>query len=83
MAIILDGKKTSRKILRELEPQIEEINKRLAPSPLRLDIVMVGDNPASAAFVKKKQQAGARIGVEVKVHHSQDTKMAKKISSSF
>ena len=73
MTTILDGKKISEQILKDLQPEIEEINKTLAPNPLRLDIVMVGNNPASAAFVKKKKIAGSRIGVEVKLHHIEST----------
>src|SRR3989338_3319707 len=73
MTTILDGKKISEQILKDLQPEIEEINKTLAPNPLRLDIVMVGNNPASAAFVKKKKIAGSRIGVEVKLHHIKST----------
>src|SRR3989338_10499561 len=73
MTTILDGKKISEQILKDLQPEIEEINKTLAPNPLRLDIVMVGNNPASAAFVKKKKIAGSRIGVEVKLHNIEST----------
>lgn len=69
MAKILDGKKVSQKILDELKPKIAEINARLHPNNLRLDIVMAGDNPASLAFVNNKKKAGANIGVEVKVHY--------------
>lgn len=69
MVTILDGKKISEKVLEGLKAEIEVINKVLAPTLLRLDIVMVGDNGASKAFVKKKKQAGARIGIEVRVHN--------------
>ena len=81
MAILLDGTKTSKKILSELEPSIASINKRLAPNKLRLDIVMVSDNPASTVFVKKKEKAGSSIGVEVVVHHLDKDITEKKLRS--
>ena len=81
MAILLDGTKTSKKILSELEPSIASINKRLAPNKLRLDIVMVSDNPASTVFVKKKEKAGSSIGVEVVVHHLDKDIPEKKLRS--
>lgn len=69
MAKILDGKKTAQKVLEKLKPEIEEINKRLYPRKLRLDIVMVGDHPPSLTFVKRKKEMGENLGVRVKVHH--------------
>lgn len=85
MAILLDGKKTAQKIFEELRPEIKNINKRLAPRLLRLDIIMVGNNAASAVFVKKKVEAGAKIGIKVKVHKFEEsvttTKLRKEVSA--
>jgi len=67
MAIILDGKKVSQKILKELNHEISEINKRLAPNYLRLVIVMVGSHTASEVFIKRKKEAGSAIGVKVDI----------------
>jgi len=68
MPIILDGKTVSEKVLLELTPEIAKINARFYPTKLRLDIVMVGDNPASRVFVNNKKRVGESLGVEVKVH---------------
>lgn len=81
MATLLDGNKVSKNILSEIEPQIDEVNQKLAPGALRLDIVMVGNNSASAAFVKRKKQAGADIKVEVKVHNLPDEIKTNKLRS--
>lgn len=35
----------------------------------KLGIILVGDNPASARYIEKKQQAGAKLGIEVEVAH--------------
>jgi len=84
MAKILDGKKTRRKVLEELKPDIEKINGMLAPRKLCLAIVMVGDNPESAIFVKNKKQTGEKINIKVDVHHfSEDItadELAEKVS---
>lgn len=69
MAILLDGKKISQKVLEELKPDIAKINERLYPNKLRLDIVMVGDHAPSITFVKRKQEIGVNIDVRVKIHH--------------
>lgn len=69
MTTILDGTKVSQKILEGLKPEIEEINQRLSPNQLRLDIVIVGNNPASETFVSRKKLTGSKIGVKVKIHH--------------
>lgn len=66
-------------MLEELKDEVAEVNHRLAPTELRLDIVMVGDNQASHAFVKRKKQAGARIGVLVKIHHFEETMSTAKL----
>lgn len=82
MAKILDGKKVSQKILGELKPKIAEINARLHPNNLRLDIIMIGDNPASLSFVNNKKKAGVNIGVEVKVHHFEKGIPWQKVTST-
>jgi len=69
MAILLDGKEVSQKVLDELKPEIAEINTRLYPRRLRLDIIMVGDHAPSLTFVKRKKEMGENLGVRIKVHH--------------
>ncbi|MFY9457991.1 MAG: bifunctional 5,10-methylenetetrahydrofolate dehydrogenase/5,10-methenyltetrahydrofolate cyclohydrolase [Candidatus Spechtbacterales bacterium] len=67
MAILLDGKKISRKVLGELKPEIAQINARLRPIKLRLVIVMVGSHPASEVFIKRKKEVGTEIDTEVNI----------------
>jgi methylenetetrahydrofolate dehydrogenase (NADP+)/methenyltetrahydrofolate cyclohydrolase len=58
MTIILDGKKLAEEILDELRKKIKKL------SPIRLAVVLVGDNPASLNFIKQKQKAAIKIGVD-------------------
>lgn len=56
--MIIDGKKISEKILNRLEEEIK--GKQLK---LKLAVVLVGDDPASKIYVKKKEEACKRIGI--------------------
>lgn len=68
MATILDGKKLADKILGELKEEIARMGK-----PLRLGIFLVGDDPASHAYVLQKKKTGEHIGVEVDVRRYSKT----------
>jgi methylenetetrahydrofolate dehydrogenase (NADP+)/methenyltetrahydrofolate cyclohydrolase len=62
--ILLDGKKTSEIILGRLKETVSEMSEK----PL-LEVVIVGNDPASVKYVEMKRKAGERIGVDVKVNH--------------
>ncbi|MBD0335735.1 MAG: bifunctional methylenetetrahydrofolate dehydrogenase/methenyltetrahydrofolate cyclohydrolase FolD [Cyanobacteria bacterium Co-bin13] len=62
MTQILDGKALAQKIQADLAQQIQS----LAPAvgrPPGLAVIMVGNNPASAAYVRGKERACDRIGM--------------------
>lgn len=61
--ILLDGKVTSQKILDSLKLEIQ--NLKLHPI---LDIIIVGDNPASKKYVALKQQKAKSLGIGGQVH---------------
>lgn len=66
---ILDGKTLSEKILSDLSSEIK--NSNLNPS---LDIILVGDDPASLKYVELKNQKAAQIGISGQIHYlSQDS----------
>ncbi len=62
--IILDGKTTSQKILDNLSLEIR--NSKL---DVRLDIILVGDDPASLKYVELKQKKAESIGIGGQIHH--------------
>jgi methylenetetrahydrofolate dehydrogenase (NADP+)/methenyltetrahydrofolate cyclohydrolase len=72
MAILLDGKKVAQKVLEELKPDIAKVNARLFPIKLRLEIVMVGHNPASEVFIKRKKETGTEADIEVHIRRFPD-----------
>ncbi|HEY5538481.1 MAG TPA: tetrahydrofolate dehydrogenase/cyclohydrolase catalytic domain-containing protein, partial [Thermoplasmata archaeon] len=60
-AEIIDGKKIAETIRAELRPRIDALRARgVTPG---LAAVLVGDNPASALYVKMKGQACAEMGL--------------------
>lgn len=62
MTKILDGKKLSEKILRNLKREIQK--KRLR---LTLGVVLVGENPVSKTYVNQKRKASQKINVNFKL----------------
>jgi methylenetetrahydrofolate dehydrogenase (NADP+) / methenyltetrahydrofolate cyclohydrolase len=61
-ASILDGKALAQKMQGELKAKIDRLQPQIGRPP-GLAVLMVGDNPASAAYVKGKETACAKIGI--------------------
>lgn len=60
-AQILDGKTLAQKIHSELRSRID--NRPANTRPPGLAVLMVGDHPASAAYVRNKEKACAKVGI--------------------
>lgn len=61
-ARILDGKALAQKIHQELKAKIPTLQTAKGRPP-GLAVLMVGDNPASAAYVRNKERACAKVGI--------------------
>ncbi|MEH2060639.1 MAG: bifunctional methylenetetrahydrofolate dehydrogenase/methenyltetrahydrofolate cyclohydrolase FolD [Nostoc sp.] len=61
-AKLLDGKAIAQKIQQELSVAITQLEPKIGRSP-GLAVLMVGDNPASAAYVRNKEKACAKVGI--------------------
>jgi methylenetetrahydrofolate dehydrogenase (NADP+) / methenyltetrahydrofolate cyclohydrolase len=59
---ILDGKALAQKIYTELSGQIQSFQPKIGRPP-GLAVLMVGDNPASATYVRNKERACENIGI--------------------
>ena len=66
MAGILDGKAVAATIRSEVAEGVAELREH--GIPVRLDVVLVGDDPASATYVRMKQKDCAEVGIESKAH---------------
>ncbi len=61
-AKLLDGKTLAEKIHKGLTNRITELQSQIDRAP-GLAVLMVGDNPASAAYVRNKEKACAKVGI--------------------
>ena len=66
MARILDGKVTAAEIKAEVAEGVKAL--KAAGRSVRLDVVLVGDDPASATYVGGKEADAEEVGMESKVH---------------
>jgi methylenetetrahydrofolate dehydrogenase (NADP+) / methenyltetrahydrofolate cyclohydrolase len=66
MAKILDGKAIAAEVRSEVASEVAELNR--GGVSVRLDVVLVGEDPASATYVRMKQKDCAEVGIESKAH---------------
>jgi methylenetetrahydrofolate dehydrogenase (NADP+) / methenyltetrahydrofolate cyclohydrolase len=66
VARILDGKAVAAQIRAEVAEGVAELKER--GIPVRLDVVLVGDDPASATYVRMKQRDCSEVGMESGTH---------------
>jgi methylenetetrahydrofolate dehydrogenase (NADP+) / methenyltetrahydrofolate cyclohydrolase len=59
---ILDGKALAQKIQAQLQERIQLLQPKMGRPP-GLAVLMVGDNPASAAYVRNKERACSKVGI--------------------
>ncbi|NKB17956.1 MAG: DUF3067 family protein [Pseudanabaena sp. CRU_2_10] len=62
-AQIIDGKALAKRMQAEMADRIPQWQEQFGRAP-GLAVLMVGDNPASAAYVKNKELACQRIGMQ-------------------
>lgn len=76
-SLLLDGKALAKKIQSELKVKIERLEPKIGRPP-GLAVLMVGDNPASAVYVRNKERACQRIGIaSMGQHFSENTTQAE------
>ena len=63
---ILDGKETAEAVRREVSEEVARLaaERRLTP---RLSVILAGDDPASAVYVRNKQRASRECGMESEI----------------
>jgi methylenetetrahydrofolate dehydrogenase (NADP+)/methenyltetrahydrofolate cyclohydrolase len=59
---LLDGKALAQRIQTDLQKQIQQLQPQIGRPP-GLAVLMVGDNPASAAYVRNKEKSCAKVGI--------------------
>jgi methylenetetrahydrofolate dehydrogenase (NADP+)/methenyltetrahydrofolate cyclohydrolase len=66
MAKILDGRIAAAEIRSEAALEVAGLKKRGVP--VRLDVILVGDDPASITYVASKERDSEEVGIESRVH---------------
>ena len=64
MSSIIDGKS----IAKEIELELTKTVSKMVKAP-RLSVVQVGDDPASASYIKAKANEAHRVGIDLTHHH--------------
>jgi methylenetetrahydrofolate dehydrogenase (NADP+) / methenyltetrahydrofolate cyclohydrolase len=62
-ATIIDGRKIANEMYVDLEKEVSKLKVRAKVSP-KLAVVLVGLDPASLSYIKQKQKACAKTGIE-------------------
>jgi len=74
---LLDGKALAQKIQQELKEKVANLKPKIGRPP-GLAVLMVGDNPASAVYVRNKERACKKVGIaSMGQHFSQDATQAE------
>jgi methylenetetrahydrofolate dehydrogenase (NADP+) / methenyltetrahydrofolate cyclohydrolase len=66
VAKILDGKAVAAEVRSEVATEVARLKDR--GINVRLDVILVGDDPASATYVRMKQKDCAEVGIESRAH---------------
>jgi len=71
MATILNGRKTSKEIMGELEEEVKDLKEQGVTPGLAL--VLTGDDKFSTRYVKMKKRRAEGIGIYTEFHHLEET----------
>ncbi len=67
MATLIDGKAISKVVREEVARDVEAFKAQHGRAP-GLHVVLVGEDPASAVYVRNKEKAAAEVGIAGRVH---------------
>lgn len=79
MAQILDGKATAAEVRAEVAEGVREL--RALGRLVRLDVILVGEDPASVTYVRNKQTDCAEVGIESKAHRFPEKATRKELEA--
>lgn len=66
---LLDGRSVADSLLDEIKISIDK--ESFSP---RLDVILVGDDPASLSYIRQKTKSASRVGIETEVHRFDKSK---------
>ena len=66
MAKILDGRTAAAEVRSEVASEVAGLRER--DVPVRLDVILAGEDPASVTYVASKERDSQEVGIESRVH---------------
>lgn len=82
IATLMDGKALAQQIQAELAQQVQALQPQFGRPP-GLAVLMVGDNPASAAYVRNKERACQKVGIASFGQHFSTTVTQAELSQAI
>ena len=79
MARMLDGKAVAAEVKSEVAEGVAELKER--GRSVRLDVILVGEDPASVTYVRNKQNDSAEVGIESEAHRFPEEVSQKELVS--
>ena len=79
MARILDGKAVAAEVRARVAAEVAGLEERGVA--VRLDVILVGDDPASVTYVASKQRDCAEVGIESRVHRYPEEVSQKELAT--
>jgi methylenetetrahydrofolate dehydrogenase (NADP+)/methenyltetrahydrofolate cyclohydrolase len=77
-AKIIDGKAMAAQIREEVKDEVAELTAKYGKAP-GLEVILIGDNPASAIYVRNKGRACENVGIRSETHHLPSTVSTKEV----
>jgi methylenetetrahydrofolate dehydrogenase (NADP+)/methenyltetrahydrofolate cyclohydrolase len=71
-AKIIDGQAVAAQVREEVKEEVAELTSKYGMQP-GLEVILVGDDPASAIYVRNKGRASEKVGIRSKTHHLAST----------
>jgi methylenetetrahydrofolate dehydrogenase (NADP+)/methenyltetrahydrofolate cyclohydrolase len=71
-AKIIDGRAIAEQVREEVKEEVAELTSKYGIQP-GLEVILIGDDPASAIYVRNKGTASEKVGIRSKTHHLPST----------
>jgi methylenetetrahydrofolate dehydrogenase (NADP+)/methenyltetrahydrofolate cyclohydrolase len=78
VAKILDGRTAAAEVRSEVASEVAGL--RESGVPVRLDVILAGDDPASITYVASKERDSEEVGIESRVHRFSDDVTQEELS---
>ena len=79
MARILDGKAVAAEVRAQVAAQVAQL--KAQGVPVRLDVILVGEDPASVTYVSSKRRDSAEVGIDSRVHRFPEEVSQKELAA--